>query len=74
MSNGLGALELMGRVVSFPLVVTIVDGQRCVASMLGNDTQCIRNVRAAGGKAVLRSYRYENVLLEEIPADGRAPF
>jgi hypothetical protein len=41
--------------------------------MLGDNTQWVRNVRAAGGKAVLRSGGYENVLLEEIPADGRAP-
>lgn len=77
MSNGLVALEVIGRksgrVVSFPLVVAIVDGQRYVASMLGDNTQWVRNVRAAGGKAVLRSGGYENVLLEEIPADERAP-
>ena len=77
MSNGLIALEVIGRksgrVVSFPLVVAIVDGQRYVASMLGNNAQWVHNVRAAGGKAVLRSGGYENVLLEEIPANERAP-
>jgi hypothetical protein len=41
--------------------------------MLGDNAQWVRNVRAAGGKAVLRSGGYENVLLEEIPADERAP-
>jgi len=77
MSNGLVALEVIGRksgrVISFPLVVAIVDGQRYVASMLGDNSQWVRNVRAAGGKAVLRSGGYENVLLEEIPAGERAP-
>ncbi len=74
--DGVVALEVIGRksgrVISFPLVVAIVDGQRYVASMLGDNTQWVRNVRAAGGKAVLRSGGYENILLEEI-ADERAP-
>jgi deazaflavin-dependent oxidoreductase (nitroreductase family) len=77
MSNGLVALEVIGRksgrVVSFPLVMVTLDGQRYLASMLGEDAQWVRNVRAAGGKAVLRSGGYENVLLKEIPADQRAP-
>jgi len=75
--DGVVALEVIGRksgrVVSFPLVVTVIDGQRYVASMLGDNTQWVRNVRAAGGKAVLRSGGCENVLLEEIPANERAP-
>ncbi len=33
----------------------------------------VRNVRASGGKAVLRSGGREDVRLEEIPADQRAP-
>ena len=77
MSNGLVALEVVGRksgrVVSFPLVMVTVDGQRYLASMLGDNTQWVRNVRAAGGKAVLRSGGREDVQLEEIPVDQRAP-
>ena len=77
MSNGLVALEVIGRksgrIISFPVVMVTVDGQRYLASMLGDNTQWVRNVRAAGGKAVLRSGGYENVQLEEIPADQRAP-
>ena len=77
MDNGLVALEVIGRksgrVVSFPLVMFTVDEQRYLASMLGEDAQWVRNVRAANGKAVLRSGGYENVQLEEIPADQRAP-
>lgn len=77
MTNGLVALEVIGRksgrVVSFPLVMFIVDEQRYLASMLGEDAQWVRNVRAANGKAVLRSGGSENVQLEEIPADQRAP-
>jgi deazaflavin-dependent oxidoreductase (nitroreductase family) len=76
-SNGLVALEVIGRksgrIVSFPLVMVTVDGQRYLASMLGDNTQWVRNVRAAGGKAVLRSGGHQEVQLEEIPADQRAP-
>ena len=76
MENGLVALEVIGRrsgrVVSFPLVMVTVDGQRYLASMLG-ESQWVRNVRAAGGKAVLRSGGREDVQLEEIPANQRAP-
>src|SRR5512139_3009554 len=70
-SNGLVALEVIGRksgrTISFPLVMVTVDGQRYLASMLGDNTQWVRNVRAAGGKAVLRSGGREAVQLEEIP-------
>jgi hypothetical protein len=44
-----------------------VDGQRYLASMLGDNTQWVRNVRASGGKAVLRHGGRKNVPLEEIP-------
>ena len=77
MSNGLVALEVIGRksgrVVSFPLVMVTMDGQRYLASMLGDNVQWVRNVRAAGGKAVLRSGGREAVRLEEISVDQRAP-
>lgn len=76
MPNGLVALEVIGRksgrVVSFPVVTVTVDGQRYLVSMLGDNAQWVRNVRAAGGKAVLRSGGHEEVQLEEIPADQRA--
>ncbi len=77
MPNGLVALEVIGRksrrIISFPLVMVTVDGQRYLASMLGDNTQWVRNVRASGGKAVLRSGGREDVRLEELPADQRAP-
>ncbi len=77
MNNGLVALEVIGRksgrVISFPLVMVTVDEQRYLASMLGEDAQWVRNVRAADGKAVLRSGGYADVRLEEIPIDQRAP-
>jgi hypothetical protein len=53
--------------------MAIVDGQRYLASMLGDNVQWVQNVRAAGGKAVLRSGGREEVQLEEVPTDQRAP-
>ncbi len=41
--------------------------------MLGQDTNWVRNVRAAGGRAVVRHGRREAVHLEGIRPDARAP-
>jgi len=75
-SNYLVTLEVTGRksgrTVSLPVVVAIVDGQRYLVSMLGEHVQWVHNVRAAGGKAVLRSGGREEVRLEEVPPDARA--
>jgi F420H(2)-dependent quinone reductase len=62
-----------GRIVPFPLVMVVVSGERYLVSMLGENAQWVRNVRAAGGRAVLRSGSREEVQLEEIAADQRAP-
>ena len=62
-----------GRTVSFPVVIAIVDGQRYLVSMLGERAQWVQNVRAAGGRAVLRSGGRKEVLLEEVSTDQRAP-
>ena len=76
-SNYLVTLEVAGRksgrIVSLPLIMTVVDGRRYLVSMLGDDVQWVHNVRAAGGKAVLRSGGREEIQLQEIPADQRAP-
>jgi deazaflavin-dependent oxidoreductase (nitroreductase family) len=61
-----------GRTVSLPVVVAVVDGERYLVSMLGEQAQWVQNVRAAGGKAVLRSGGCEEVQLEEVSADRRA--
>jgi len=63
-----------GRSISLPLVMLIVDGQRYLVSMLGEDVDWVRNVRAAAGKAVLRHGRREEVQLEDVPVGQRAPF
>jgi deazaflavin-dependent oxidoreductase (nitroreductase family) len=62
-----------GRPISLPVVMAIVDGQRYLVSMLGDNVQWVQNVRAAGGKAVLRGGGREEIQLEEVPADQRAP-
>jgi deazaflavin-dependent oxidoreductase (nitroreductase family) len=76
-SNYLLTLEVTGRksgrIISLPVVVAIVDGQRYLVSMLGDNVQWVHNVRAAGGRAILRSGGREEIQLEEIPTDQRAP-
>jgi hypothetical protein len=76
-SNYLVTLEVTGRtsgrVASLPLVMVVVDGQRYLVSMLGDNVQWDHNVRAAGGRAVLRSGGREEIHLEEVPTDQRAP-
>jgi hypothetical protein len=62
-----------GRTISFPLVMAKLDGERFLVSMLGADVAWVRNVKAAGGRARLRHGRTEDVRLEEIPVESRAP-
>ncbi len=61
-----------GRTVALPLVMAVVGGERYVVSMLGERANWVRNVRAAGGDAVLRHGRREEVRLEEVGPDRRA--
>ncbi len=62
-----------GRRLSFPVVVAECEGQRYLVAMLGNEANWVRNVRAAGGQAVLRHGHRENVVLDEIDPSVRAP-
>ena len=62
-----------GRVISFPVVIADYEGERYLVSMLGDDVNWVRNLRAADGRAVLRHGRREAVRLEEIDAADRAP-
>ncbi len=56
--NYLVTLEVTGRqsgkTISFPLAMTVMNGERYLVSMLGENANWVRNVRAAGGKARLR--------------------
>lgn len=55
------------------LVVARYQGQRYLVSMLGNGSEWVQNVRAAGGKAYIKRRRSHPVMLTEIPARERAP-
>jgi F420H(2)-dependent quinone reductase len=68
-----GAGRRTGRLLSFPLVRADYGGERYLVSMLGEHSNWLRNVRAAGGRAVLRHGRREAVRLEEVDPDARAP-
>ena len=62
-----------GRLVSLPLVVAVVDGERYLVSMLGEDANWVRNVKAAGSEVALRHGHREEVRLEDVAPDRRAP-
>jgi hypothetical protein len=62
-----------GRLISLPVVLADVDGERYLVAMLGNDAHWVRNVRAANGLAVLRRGEREAVRLDEVPVARRAP-
>lgn len=75
--NHLVTLRVVGRrsyrPISFPLAMTILDGERYLVSMLGADASWVRNVRAASGHATLIHGRSESVQLEEVEVERRAP-
>ena len=62
-----------GRTISFPLVMAVLDGERYLVSMLGRDVAWVRNLKAASGHAVLIHGRAEQVRLEELEIEKRAP-
>ncbi|MDT0303481.1 nitroreductase/quinone reductase family protein [Streptomonospora wellingtoniae] len=62
-----------GRTIATPLVMAVVGGERHLVSMLGEGSNWVRNVRAAGGAAALRHGRREEVRLEEVAPGERAP-
>ena len=62
-----------GRTVSLPVVVADLDGERYLVSMLGEDSNWVRNVRAARGRAALRHRGRQDVLLDEVEPEHRAP-
>jgi deazaflavin-dependent oxidoreductase (nitroreductase family) len=62
-----------GRVITFPIVIADHDGERYLVSMLGQNVNWVRNVRAADGQAVLRHGKTEAIRLVEVPPEARAP-
>ncbi|MEO3828867.1 nitroreductase/quinone reductase family protein [Actinomadura sp. B10D3] len=70
------ALELRGRksgrLITFPVAIADHEGERYLVAMLGEKTNWVLNARAAGGRAVLRHGRREDVRLVEEFSDRRA--
>ena len=73
----LATLEVVGRTsgraISFPVVIAEVEERRYLVAMLGAETNWVKNVEAADGRAVLRHGRREEVTLEAVPVALRAP-
>ncbi len=62
-----------GRKLSLPLVMLVSEGERYLVSMLGTKANWVRNQKAAGGKVTLRHGQREEVRLEEVAVNRRAP-
>ncbi len=69
-------LEVIGRksgkIISFPVVAAIVEGQSYLVSMLGSEAQWVKNAQAAQGKAFIRKGGRREVRLEAVPVGQRA--
>jgi hypothetical protein len=62
-----------GRTVAVPLAIVPYRRRWYLVSMLGNDANWVRNVRAASGNAVLLHGRRRHVHLHETDVAERAP-
>lgn len=75
--NYMVTLEVVGRqsgkLIGFPLAMALVNGERYLVSMLGEDVNWVRNVRAADGRARLVHGRSEQVTLRDVEVSQRAP-
>ena len=60
-----------GRIVRFPLGMADLAGQWYLVSMLGERCNWVLNVRAAGGRAVIRHGRAVHCHLVEVPSAER---
>jgi deazaflavin-dependent oxidoreductase (nitroreductase family) len=76
-STEMAVLEVRGRISgrrrSTPVVVATVEGKSYLVSMLGLDSDWVKNVEAAHGHAVLRRGRTRPVHLVGVPPLERAP-
>ena len=62
-----------GRTRANPIVIATVDGNRYLVSMLGPQSEWVKNVEANGGDAVIRQGGRERVHLVPVPPEQRAP-
>ena len=53
--------------------MVVMNGERYLVAMLGEETNWVQNVKATGGRARLRHGISEEVLLEEVDVKQRAP-
>ena len=71
------SLEVIGRrsgqPIALPVVIADWDGAEYLVSMLGDSANWVKNVRAAGGVAILRRGREEPIRLEEVAIEDRPP-
>lgn len=76
-SSEMAALEVRGRTSgqprSTPVVIATVEGKRYLVSMLGPESDWVKNVEAAQGAAVLRQGQRRPVHLVAVPPAERAP-
>lgn len=70
-------LEVVGRnsgqLTRFPLGMATQGGRSYLVSMLGDDCNWVKNVRAANGEVVIRHRRARPCRLVEVDASQRAP-
>ena len=70
-------LEVRGRSSgeprSIPVVIATVGDERYLVSMLGPESDWVKNVEAAHGDAVIREHGRHTVHLVGVPSDERAP-
>ena len=62
-----------GRIRTNPVVIATLEGKRYLVSMLGPESDWVKNVEAAGGDAFIRQGRRCRVHLVAVPAEQRAP-
>jgi len=62
-----------GRTVPLPVLVVDVQGERYLTSMLGEGSNWVKNVKTAGGSAVLCRRHQEQVQHDEVPFGERHP-
>jgi len=62
-----------GRRRSNPVLIATVEGKHYLVSMLGPESDWVKNVKAANGYAVIRQGRRRRVHLVAVPPEQRAP-
>jgi len=71
------SLEVIGRrsgkPITLPVAIADLEGVEYLVSMLGDGANWVKNVRAAGGVAILRRGRAEPVRLHEVAIEDRPP-